>query len=333
MGLQSLFYITKSEITCTATGSTIMFRGIQTGSKDNSANLKSLQGVTTLVIDEAEEVTDENVFDKIDLSVRQKGAKNRVILILNPTTKESWIYRRFHQDAGVPEGSNCTKGNTTYIHTDYRDNLENLDESFLKQVEEIRKNQPIKYNHVILGGWLDRAEGVIFQNWKVGDFNDDLPYGFGQDYGFSVDPTTLIKCAVDMSRKIIYVKEMLYKTGLSTTQIYEHNVVHAGTTHLIVGDSQEKRLLSELKALKLNIAPCIKGPGSVTAGVSAMQDFTIIVDPDSINIAKELNNYVWHDKIAKTPVDAYNHAIDAIRYYVYPIIKRKKEKGKVGAAN
>ena len=89
------FHITKDEIINKQTGSKILFRGIKTSSGDQTANLKSLQGVTTWVLDEAEELTDESIFDKIDLSIRQKDKDNRVILILNPTTKENFIYQRF----------------------------------------------------------------------------------------------------------------------------------------------------------------------------------------------------------------------------------------------
>ena len=98
------FDITKSEIKNKASGSEIIFRGIKTSSGDQTANLKSLQGVTTWIIDEAEELNDELIFDKINLSIRQKGIQNRIILILNPATKEHWIYKRFFEQEGVDEG-------------------------------------------------------------------------------------------------------------------------------------------------------------------------------------------------------------------------------------
>ena len=60
------FHITKDEIINLRTGSKILFKGIKTSSGQQTANLKSLSGVTTWVLDEAEELTDESVFDKID---------------------------------------------------------------------------------------------------------------------------------------------------------------------------------------------------------------------------------------------------------------------------
>jgi len=114
LGFDKMFYITKDEIVNKATGSKILFRGIKTSSGDQTANLKSLQGITTWVMDEAEELVDEDIFDKIDLSVRQKGVGNRIILILNPTTKEHWIYERFFESKGIQAGSSITKGDVTY---------------------------------------------------------------------------------------------------------------------------------------------------------------------------------------------------------------------------
>ena len=93
--LSNDFYITKDEIVNLKTGSKILFKGIKTSSGTQTANLKSLAGVTTFVLDEAEELVDEDVFDKIDLSVRHNTKQNRVILILNPVTKEHFIYKRF----------------------------------------------------------------------------------------------------------------------------------------------------------------------------------------------------------------------------------------------
>src|SRR5690606_37283535 len=97
LGLSNLFDITKTEITNKINGSAIYFRGIQTSSNDNTANLKSINNVSILVIDEAEELTDEMIFDRIDLSVRQKGVSNKVIIILNPAPKEHLIYKRFFE--------------------------------------------------------------------------------------------------------------------------------------------------------------------------------------------------------------------------------------------
>ena len=315
--LQQDFYITKDEIINLKTGSKILFKGIKTSSGTQTANLKSLAGVTTWVLDEAEELIEEDIFDKIDFSIRTKGIQNRVIMILNPATKEHFIYKRFFEQKGIEAGSNLINKDTTYIHTTYLDNYKNLSESFLSRIEDMKENNVNKYNQQILGFWLNKAEGVVFTNWKFGEFNpDNLQTSFGQDFGFSVDPTTLVEVAIDKKKKIIYVKEHLYKNKLTTSEIA---IINKDVTNrrLIVADSAEPRLIDELRRLGCNILPTEKGAGSINAGVELMKDYLIMVEENSSNIAKELNNYVYVDKSSKLYLDDYNHIIDAIRYNVF----------------
>ena len=309
------FHITKDEILNKKTGSKIIFRCIKTSSGDQTANLKSLQGITTWVVDEAEELVDEQKFDTIDLSVRQQGKPNRIILILNPTTKEHFIYRRFFEDRGVQEGSNITKENTTYIHTTYQDNIDNLSKSYIEQIEQMKIRRPEKYKQQMLGSWLNKAEGVIFNNWSVGEFKHIGTSVWGQDYGFASDENTLVETNIDTSNKIIYLKECFYLKALTTSQIAQLNLKHA-REGLIVGDSAEPRLLHEIKAKGCNVRPSIKGQGSITYGISLLQDYDIIVSPDSTNLIKELNNYRWLERKSNTPIDNWNHLIDAVRYAV-----------------
>lgn len=315
--LHNDFSITKDEIINLRTGSKILFKGIKTSSGTQTANLKSLSGVTTFVLDEAEELVDEDVFDKIDLSVRNSARQNRVILILNPTTKEHFIYNRFFEQKGVDAGQTLTKGDTTYIHTTYQDNAEYLSESFLNQIEALKQHNPKKFEHTILGGWLDKAEGVVFTNWRFGDFNPDkLQTSFGQDFGFSIDPTTLVEVAIDKNKRKIYVKEHLYKPKLTTSEIAVINKQVCGG-NLIIADSAEPRLIAELQSQRVNIQPTEKGAGSITAGIALMQDYEIVLEPNSLNIAKEFNNYIYSDKKSGLVIDNFNHAIDAIRYNVF----------------
>jgi len=315
LNIEDDFHITKDEIINKRSGSKILFKGIKTSSGDQTANLKSLTNVSTWVMDEAEELVDESIFDKIDLSVRNLKQQNRVILILNPVTKEHWIYSRFFEDKAIMGGTNTTKDNITYIHTTYLDNLDNLSESYLNQIESIKSRRPDKYKHQMLGGWLAKAEGVIFSNWTIGKFKKVGVSVFGQDYGFASDESTLVETNIDNRNRIIYLKECFYLKGLTTTQIAELNLKHA-QKDLIVGDSAEPRLLSEIKAKGCNIVKAIKGQGSITYGISLLQDYDLVVEENSINLIKELNNYSWLEKKSKTPQDRFNHLIDAIRYSV-----------------
>lgn len=315
LGLRNFFKINKTEIICLKTNSSIIFRGLQTSSGDNTANLKSIPGVTSWVLEEAEELTNELVFDTLDLSVRSILKPNKIIVILNPTTKEHFIYKRFFELNGVNGGFNGQKNNVNYIHTTYLDNLEHLNESFIASAERMRLTRPEKYNNIMLGGWLDKAEGVIYSNWRIGDYISNGADMYGQDYGFSIDPTTLVRASVFNSIRRIYLQECFYEKNLSTNRIYELNKRYAGQ-NLIVGDSAELRLISELNSLGNNVTEAEKGKGSVNAGIAYLQDFTLVIDPNSVNLTRELNNYAWHDRKNSTPIDAHNHLLDAVRYAV-----------------
>tara|TARA_R100001198_G_scaffold40547_1_gene22259 strand:+ start:9925 stop:11139 length:1215 start_codon:yes stop_codon:yes gene_type:complete len=312
MGVETDFRITKDEIINLTTGSSIMFKGIRTSSGNQTAALKSLSGVTTFVLDEAEELTDEDTFSKIDFSIRSNVKQNRVVLILNPTTKEHWIYQRFFMYPNVKAGTNGTKGDTTYVHTTFEDNRSNLSKSYLEQLYDLKRRDVVKFEHQILGGWLNKAEGTIITNWKVGHFVQTDLMCYGQDFGFSTDITSLVKVSVDKDSRSVYVKQIYGKTNLSTSDIAYRNKTECGTD-LIICDSAEPRLISELKNLGLNIKPTIKKKGSILSGIALMQDYQIIVDRESDGIIREINNYVWHERNQR-PVDKFNHYIDAIRY-------------------
>jgi phage terminase large subunit len=333
------YHITKTQITNKRTGAFLMFSGIKTSSGDQTANLKTLPNITTWIIEEGEDFNKEQSFVDIDDSIRSKHLPNRIIWIQNPTTREHFIYQRFfehsYESINIEEAGTyvdedgklkpftyqrSTHPDVEHIHTTYYDNEENLDEGKIRQWEGIKIKKPKKWLNKYGGAWLDKAEGVIFEDWEEGDFDHSLPYGYGQDYGFSVDPTTLIKVAIDTKRKRVYLHEEFYSTTLNgkqmgTEDIYDINFnrIYSGND-LIVADAQEGRTILDLKRMGLNIKECIKGPGSVKAGILSLQDYTFVVTPSSSNIKKEFNNYRWNDKKAGIPIDDHNHAMDAIRY-------------------
>jgi phage terminase large subunit len=325
-GVEDSFEVTKTEIVNKHTGSRIVFKGIRTSSGNQTAALKSIQGVTTFVLDEAEELVDEEIFDKINESVRKKGVQNRVIIVLNPTTKEHWIYKRFFEDKMVQPGDNTQKDDTIYIHTTYLDNLQNLSESFIKGFKSLERTNPKKYAHRVMGGWLDKADGVVFENWSIGKFEEVGQVIYGQDYGYSPDPTTLVKVSIDKRRKKIFVKECYVETNLSTDEIIRRNKEHCGKS-LIVGDSAEPRLINDIRKQGVNIIACTKGAGSIMAGINVMLEYELVVDPESRHVVKELNNYVYSDKKSQLVIDDYNHTIDATRYAVYHQLRNPQKVG------
>lgn len=156
------FDITKIDIINKRTGSNILFRGLKTSAGDQTANLKSIQGLTTYVLDEAEEETSEERFDKINESVRKKGIQNRVIIVMNPRYNKDWTIRRFFHDRGLKVGFNGVYEDTTYIHTTYLDNINNLSESFIKGATDLKLQNLAKYEHRMLGMPIDEVDGALW---------------------------------------------------------------------------------------------------------------------------------------------------------------------------
>ena len=323
MGASDDFRVTRDEIINMHTQSLIMFKGIKTSSGNQTAALKSLAGVTTFVVDEAEELVDEEIFDKIDLSVRSNKNTNRVVLILNPTTKEHWIYKRFFEARGIEAGWNGVHTDTTYIHTTYKDNKGNLPDSFLHSIYEMKLKRPEKYEHQILGGWINQQDGAVYTNWKTGNYVELNKTCYGQDFGFSTDLTTLVKVSVDDFKREIYVKEIYGKAGMSTGDIAAKNKQYAGMD-LIICDNHEPRLIKELKDYGVNMQPAQQKQGSILSGIALVQDYDIIVDRQSHGIIREFNNYTWKEK-GTTPIDKYNHYLDALRYAVMFLADNKNK--------
>ena len=320
---QSFFRVYVDRIVCLTTDSAVKFKGLKSGSKAQKANLKSEGEPTTLVVEEGEDFNDEVAFDKIDLSLRSKIVDIEVIWIQNPSTREHFIFKRFFEGYTVDKYiDGCRYQYTTHpdvehVHTTYLDNYDNLNETYIEKLLSIRRTDKKKYEQIVIGSWLDRAEGAIFTNWRTYDFDKDpryleLPKLFGQDYGYSNDPTTLVEVVIDKKHRRVYLKEKLYKPFLTTPQVATQNIIHS-KGKLIIADSSEPRLIKELKQFKCNIKGVKKFDGSILTGIALMQDYELIVHPSSENLITELSNYVWMDNKSK-PIDDYNHLIDAIRY-------------------
>ena len=321
-GTMPYFKATKTDVVNLLTGSKIMFRGIKTSSGNQTAKLKSIHGITVFVCDEAEEWTSEEEFDKIMLSIRQKGLKNLIIIIMNPTDSNHMIYQKYIKDThkieyydGVPVQIS-THPNVLHIHTTYLDNIEHLSEEFLKEVEDMKQNNPEKYAHVVMGQWSDVAEGAVFKKWGV---VDEFPQwckkvAIGLDFGYTHDPTAAIRCGIIDNR--IYLDEIDYRTGLLASDIIKklrpYNLK-------VIADSADPRLIQEIHNGGIRIYPVEKGAGSIVAGIEKLKEYEIYITKRSYNLQNEFRNYIWaKDKDGRyinEPEDHDNHGVDAARYY------------------
>ena len=183
------FNINNHEITNLQTKSQIIFSGIKASSGIQTAKLKGVDA-TTWVNDECEEFTDESLFDDIDLSIRTQDTQNRIILVMNPSNTDHWIYKRWIQHTntiqyidGIPVEIS-THPDVLHIHTTYLDNLKYLDKSFLKTVEQTKLNYPKNYGYKIIGQWNGVAEGAIFNRNELKTYKSSEILQFESSLGY-----------------------------------------------------------------------------------------------------------------------------------------------------
>lgn len=313
-GTEKYFHSTKTDVVNRLTGSRIMFRGIKTSSGVQTAKLKSIHGITTFVCDEAEEWTSENDFDKLMLSIRQKGIQNRILIVMNPTDSNHFIYKKYIEKShrleyfdGVPVQIS-THPNVLHIHTTYLDNVDNLSPQFIEEVERMKVENPEKYAHTVMGRWSDVAEGAVFKKWGIVDkFPDHArKVAIGIDFGYSRDVTAIVKCGV--VDNALYCEELCYKTGMLSSDIIKELKKY---DLFVYADSADPRLIDEIGLGGVIIYPVQKGPGSIIAGIEKIKDMELFVTKDSYNLQNELRNYVWaKDKNGNhinEPEDANNH--------------------------
>ena len=317
LGLEADFDVTEKDIINNKTGSFIWFRGIKASSKSQQANLKSLSGVTTLIVEEGEDFLDEKAFDKVNKSIRTKGKQNRVVWIMNPSTREHFIYKRWlehthtYEDIEGYKIHKSTHPKVEHIHTTYKIAKEYLDDEWLSDAEEEKRTNPVKYGVDYLGVWKDKAEGVIITNWEtVEEIPNHLTSIHVVDWGYR-DPFTLTEVAFD--GRDLYVKEKVYASNLNPTEQITLMQTYVPDGGLIIADCADISMILKSVESGLNMMGCL-GKDKVNIGVRHLQNYRIKVVDGSTNIITEFNQYHWLDKAGEVAVDKWNHAIDPIRY-------------------
>ena len=268
-------------------GSQIQF--ISTDDPDKLRGIKS----DILFIDEASEIDEESYFQ---LSIRTSG---RIILAYNPTVSPfHWL--RQMQD--------CDRYVTTYKDNPY------LSDEMVRAIEALEgKNR--KY-------WLIYGKGEFAPNEKsvydfsiVDEFEGEF-VGFGMDFGFSQDPTALV--GVWKNGNNLFVSELLYETGLVTSDIVSRLKALEVEREEVWCDSAEPRLIEEIYRAGFNAKPVKKGSDSIRFGINTVKNYKLHVDRKSQNLINELYSYQYaSDKygyVTDIPEGGIDHLLDAMRY-------------------
>ena len=238
------------------------------------------------------------------LSIR---CREFIYLDYNPTA-EFWVHTELKDEP-----------DSDFIILTYKDN-EALEQSIINEFEKaIRKAATSDYwrnwVNVYVYGIIGSLEGVIFNNWKTIDRvpNGAELLGYGMDYGFTNDPSTMVGL-YKHDGKVIW-KELIYRKGMSNSDMAkEMKSLGVSRSKTIIGDSAEPKTIAELRSYGFSIKGAKKGADSIKHGIALLQEYDMLVTSDSLNLIKELRLYQWNDKKTNSPIDNHNHLIDGMRY-------------------
>lgn len=259
-----------------------------------------------LYINEANEITFE---DWQQLIFRTTG---RIIIDYNPSDEFHFIYDKIKP-----------RDDADFFITTYKNNPF-LSDDIISEIERLKNIDP-NYWKIYGLGEIGTSKSIIFRVNDCVDIPDTATFlSFGMDFGFTNDPTTLV--GIWKQGDDLYLKEYLYKTGLTNRDIDNHlRSLEIGKKE-IYADSSEPKSIEELYRMGWNIKPATKGQGSINIGIDMMKRYRINITSDSLNMIKEFKNYKWaEDKngvVLNTPVDMFNHTIDAVRYALYDKLSR-----------
>lgn len=319
LGVQDYWSVKESplEIIYIPTGQKILFRGLDDPLKVTSITVET-GNLCWAWIEEAYEINKEQDFNMLDESIRgtvEEPLYKQITLTFNPWNERHWLKKRFFD----VEDENIMAKTTNYMCNEW------LDDSDKKLFEDMKKNNPRRYQVAGLGNW-GIVEGLVYENWEEKEFDVNeiskrkgVKSAFGLDFGYTNDPSAFFCGLIDVTNKEIYVFDEIYKNAMKNRQIAEEIIRKGYGKEKIVADSQEPKSIDELYDLGLKgIRKSRKGRDSINNGVQYIQDYKIIIHPRCVNFITEISNYMWDkdkfDNPINKPVDDFNHLMDAMRY-------------------
>lgn len=310
--------INKAELTIELiNGSLLLFKGL-----DDSEKIKSVQGITDIVIEEATEISLDD-FTQLNLRLRSNEPYNQILLMFNPVSKANWVYKYFFE-SGCPD--NCVICQSTY-----KDNI-HLPKEYVDSLLELEERNPAYFRIYVLGEFatLDKLVFPITEKRLIEEKEyKDAYFWCGMDFGYTNDPTAITWGYYKPTEKILYITGEYDEKGMTNDKIADTIEKLGLSKEVIVADSAEPKSITELRHLGIRrIKASVKGKDSVMNGIDKLQRCKIVIDIRCPHTIEEFENYTWQ-KDKKTgeyinqPIDMFNHHIDSIRYGIQPVIQKK----------
>ena len=302
------------EATYLPTGQKILFRGLDDPLKVTSITV-DYGYLCWAWLEEAFEVNSEADFDTLDESIRGELPPNlwkQWVISFNPWNERHWLKKKFF-DVSNPD---ILAQTTNYTCNEW------LDEADKRLFENMKINNPRRYNVAGLGNW-GITEGLVYDNVHIDyrfELTDMVNYKTvcGMDFGYTNDATAFFIGFLDEKNKALYIWDELYEKGLTNRMIYDRLVSMGYGKESIVCDSAEPKSIAELRGYGLRAKAAVKGKDSISHGIQYIQGLTIYIHPRCVNFTTEIQNYTFDkDKFGNAinqPIDDFNHLMDAMRY-------------------
>lgn len=313
--LAEFFNITKTEITCTLTGSQFLFKGLH----HNPYEIKSLEGVDICWVEEGQSVSKQS-WDILIPTIRKEGSE--IWVSFNPDLETDETYKRFV----------VNKADNVLLQKINFDNNPYFPAVLRQEMEHCKRTDYEAYKNIWLGECRKYSDAQIFKDkFEVADFQtpNGIKFLFGADWGFAKDPNTLIRCFIQDNN--LYIDKELYAVGVELDQLPEfYRAMPDLERNKIMADCSRPETIHFMKKKGFWIEGAKKWGGSVQDGISIMKGFDkIFIHPSCKHTADEFRFYSYKvDRLSNEvlPVieDKFNHCIDAVRYALDDHIRNKK---------
>lgn len=300
------FYEIKADSIVGANGTEFIFKGLLRNIND----IKSMEGIDYCWVEEAQSVSRKSLETLIP-TIRKEGSQ--IIFTYNPTSDDDPV----HVDYKLSQRPDCLNITVNYPDNQFFPNV------LRAEMEYDRAHDIDKYYHVWEGQTVKHSMAQVFYGkWVVEDFETPINqfFYFGADWGFSQDPTVLIRCYI--ADKNLYIDQETYGHGIDIDKIPDmFRQLPESTKYAITADSARPETISYVyhRGFPL-IQSSLKGKGSIEDGIAFVRSFEkIIIHSRCKHTIDEFRTYSYKidpitGAISNKLEDRNNHCIDAIRY-------------------